>query len=268
MRVEGKVVLITGASSGIGLATARAFAAAGSQVVLVARTKQALDDLAVEINNAGGHAIAVSTDITDKSAVQSLVAKVEHDLGRLDVLINNAGIGINSPVPEMDPSDFEQVLAVNLLGPLYLIQATLPLMIAQGRGIIVNVLSISGRRAMPNSGGYCASKAALELLTDSLRMEVAMAGIKVVNVYPGFVLTPFGSHALGAKPRGRGRRFALSPHRVAQTIVKATRHERRDSYVTLFDRLAVAAARQFPALADWAMQRIWGLSRSKSSRPT
>jgi NAD(P)-dependent dehydrogenase (short-subunit alcohol dehydrogenase family) len=258
MELKGSIALITGASSGIGLATAHAFAAVGSQVVLVARTSETLEAAANEINDAGGWSIAISVDITDRAAVRSLIEMVERRFGRLDVLVNNAGIGVNSPVAKLDVADLERVLAVNLYGPLHLIQAALPLMVTQRKGVIVNILSISGRRAMPNSGGYCASKAALELLSDSLRMEVASAGVKVVNVCPGFTVTPFASHALGElRPRGRGRRLAVPPERVARAVVKAVRREKRDSYVTLFDRAVISVTRLFPRLADWAMGRVW-----------
>ena len=252
--------MITGASSGIGLSTARAFAAAGSKIVVVARRKKILEELSDQIKNAGGYAIAISADITDKTSIKTLFQSIEKELGRLDVLVNNAGIGLNSPVITMNSNDFERVLATNLFGPIFLIQAALPLMITQRKGIIVNILSISGRRAMPNSGGYCASKAALELLSDSLRMELFASGIKVVNIFPGFTSTLFSSNALGAKTRGRGRRFSVTPDRVARTIVKSTRLEKRESYVTILDRLGVSCARLFPSLVDRIMQRLWGSS--------
>lgn len=258
MDVEGKIVLITGASSGIGLATALAFAKAQSTVVLVSRRGHLLNELAGKINSQGGRAVAITADISDRLAVEELVKGVEKEYGGIDVLVNNAGIGVNNRVLDIKVSDLEQVFAVNFYGPLYLIQVVSPLMMKQAGGCIVNILSINARRTMPKAGGYSASKAALEMLTDSLRMEVATEGIKVINLYPGFTLTPFSQNVLGAKPKGRGRRFAISPDKVGKAVVKAVQKEKRDSYVTLFDKLLVGTAIHFPGLADWAMKRLWG----------
>jgi len=257
VNIEGKVVLITGASSGIGLATAREFAKAKSKVVLVARREAILKDIENEIKSNNGYALAVCADISDKYSVQSIIRNIRNKFGRIDILINNAGIGINSAVSEIKIEDLRKVFEVNLFGPLYLIQEVLPLMIEQKKALIVNILSLIARRTLPKAGGISASKAALMMLTDSLRMEIAIQNIKVINVYPGFTLTSFSQNILGEKSKGRGKKFAISPDRVGKAIIKAVKNEKRDVYVTLSDRILVGLAQTFPNFADKVMRRLW-----------
>ncbi|MEJ7820552.1 MAG: SDR family NAD(P)-dependent oxidoreductase, partial [Rubrobacteraceae bacterium] len=151
--LEGKVAMVTGASSGIGEATARALAARGASIVLAARDTGKLDRLAREILASGGRALVVKTDVADRESVEALVARTVAEFGALDVLVNNAGLGLSGRVAEVRAEDLRYVFEVNVIGPLNCVQAALPHMTRGGR--IINVSSVVGKRAIPKVGGYC-----------------------------------------------------------------------------------------------------------------
>jgi NAD(P)-dependent dehydrogenase (short-subunit alcohol dehydrogenase family) len=182
-----RVVVVTGASSGIGRATALAFGAAGARRGLVARRRAMLDEVAA-LSNA--EHLTVPTDVTDRNAVRTAFAAVQARFGRIDVVVNNAGILIPGRLPDIDPADLEAMLRVNLFGALYVMQESVRVMRAQQAGSIVNVASLAGRRGVPELGGYCATKFALVGLTESLRSEVHGEPIHVGLVLPGIVETP------------------------------------------------------------------------------
>ncbi|HJZ49318.1 MAG TPA: SDR family NAD(P)-dependent oxidoreductase, partial [Roseiflexaceae bacterium] len=194
MRPAGKTVIITGASSGIGAATARAFVAAGANVALAARDETRLVSVATSL---GKRALVVPTDVADHTAVEQLVARTVAAFGGLDILINNAGVGLAAPVAELQATDFERALAVDLLGPLVLTQAALPHMRRRGSGQLIYISSVVGLRALPYLGGYAAAKAALDRLTEALRVELRGSGIAVTLVRPGTTSTAFSQHRLG-----------------------------------------------------------------------
>jgi NAD(P)-dependent dehydrogenase (short-subunit alcohol dehydrogenase family) len=254
--LSGKVAVVTGASSGIGEATARALAARGAAVALAARNEEKILFLEREISAAGGSALAVTTDVTDEASVESMVERAVGELGSLDVLINNAGLGLSGRVAELRPDDLRYLFEVNVLGPLTCIQAALPRMERGGR--IVNVSSVVGKRAIPKVGGYCATKSALNALSDSLRVEVADRGIAVTTVYPGTTRTAFRDNSRRTKDEKRGwRPKGVPPEKVAGKIADAAEAGPRDVYVTLPDRLWVAAsAFLLPGLADRVL-RAW-----------
>jgi short-subunit dehydrogenase len=252
------VALITGASRGIGAAAARALAEAGCRLALVARSGDVLAALAEEIRGRGGQALALPGDVADPVTAESAVRQTLEAFGELDILVNNAGIGLHqSPLTAPWPH-VERLMAVNWYGPLAFMRAAVPPMRAAGGGLIVNVSSIIGRRAVPRSGIYCASKAALERLGDSLRLELAADNIRVVTLYPGVTDTGFNQNALGA---GRGLRpggmRGASPERVARAIVRAVHGEPRDAYATLFDRAFVTFSTLLPGVADVILHRYF-----------
>lgn len=251
----GKTVIITGASSGIGAATARVFASSGARLVLAARNAAALEQLARELP---GSPLAVPTDVTDRGAVEALVATTVAKWGSVDILVNNAGIGLAAPVAQIAPADFERVFAANLLGPLFAMQAVLPHMQAAGRGQIINVSSVAAARALPYGGGYAASKAALDRLGEALRTELLGSGVVVTTVRPGTTSTPFREHRLGGGSdqrafNGRG----VPPEAVARAILRAARREPLVAYVTLADRLTLLAAALLPGLTDRLLARTF-----------
>lgn len=183
---RGKVVLVTGASSGIGRATALAFAAAGAQVVLVARRRDVLDDVA---RLAGDGAVAIPTDVTDRAAVRACFEEATALCGRIDVVVNNAGVLLPAPIVDIAASDLDAMMRVNLYGALWVMQEAVTRMRTVG-GSIVNVASLAGRRGVTPLGGYCATKFALIGLTEALRTELHESPLHVGLVLPGVVETP------------------------------------------------------------------------------
>jgi NAD(P)-dependent dehydrogenase (short-subunit alcohol dehydrogenase family) len=182
-----QVVMVTGASSGIGRATALAFAAAGAKVVLVARRREMLEEVA---GLAGGETAVVPADVTSRDAVRVCFAEARARFGRVDVVVDNAGILRPAPVAEITEGDLDAMLRVNLFGTLFVMQEAIPLMRAQDGGCVVNVASLAGRRGMTPLGGYCATKFALIGLTEALRMELQGEPVHVGLVLPGVVETP------------------------------------------------------------------------------
>jgi len=182
-----RVVVVTGASSGIGRATALAFDSAGARVALVARRRRELEALAHEME---GDAIVLPTDVTDRHAVRAMFDAVTSCFGRVDIVVNNAGILRPAQVVDIEPADLEAMLRVNLFGALYVMQEAVPRMRAQDDGVIVNVASLGGRRGVSPIGGYCATKFALVGLTEALRDELHGTNVHVALVEPGVVETP------------------------------------------------------------------------------
>ena len=252
--LEGRVAIVTGASSGIGEATARELASRGAAVVLAARNAQKLEGLEGYISAFGGRAMAVETDVSDASSVEEMVEKAVAEFGRLDVLVNNAGLGLSGRVAELRPEDLRHVFEVNTVGPLNCVQAALPRMGEGGR--IINVSSVVGRRAIPKVGGYCATKFALNALSDSLRVEVAARGVTVTSVYPGTTRTAFRENSRRTKDEKRGwRPKGVTPEKVAGKIADAAEKGPRDVYVTIPDRLFVAGTTLLPGLTDRVLSR-------------
>jgi NAD(P)-dependent dehydrogenase (short-subunit alcohol dehydrogenase family) len=253
--LKGKVAVVTGASSGIGEATALTFAERGAAVVLAARAEEKLRFLEREIIAAGGRALAVKTDVTNGGSIEEMVERTVGEFGSLDILVNNAGLGLSGRVDDLRADDLRHLFEVNFVGPLHCIQAALPRMPQDGR--IINVSSVLGKRAIPKVGGYCATKFALNALSDALRVEVADRGITVTSVYPGTTRTAFRENSRRTKDEQRGwRPRGVTPEKVAEKIAHAARVGGRDVYVTLPDRLFVTGAALLPGLTDY-MLRLW-----------
>ena len=192
--LEGKVAAITGASSGIGEATALALAAEGAAVALAARREDRVADLASRIEGGGGRALAVATDVTDEEQANSFVAQANEKLGGLDVLVNNAGVMLLGPVAGAPTDQWRQMIEVNLLGLLYCTHAALPIMGAAGSGDIVNVSSVAGRTASLGSGVYNMTKWGVVGFSEALRQECSHAGVRVTAIEPGWVDTELQGH--------------------------------------------------------------------------
>ena len=251
--LKGKVVVVTGASSGIGGATALELARRGASVAAAARSAGKLEDLTRSAP--GGTVLAVETDVSDRASVERMVGRVVDEFGRLDVLVNNAGLGLSGRISELRPEDLRYVFEVNTVGPLNCIQAALPRMGRGGR--IINVSSVVGKRAIPKVGGYCSTKFALNALSDALRVEVAGRGISVTSVYPGTTRTAFRDNSRRTRDEKRGwRPKGVTPEKVATKIADAAEKGPRDVYVTLPDRLFIAGVTLLPGLADRVL-RSW-----------
>jgi short-subunit dehydrogenase len=248
MDPNGCVVIITGASSGIGAATARLFAAYGATVVLAARSHEALERVAADL---AGQSLVVPTDMADSVQVEALVQQTLARHGRVDILINNAGVGLTGPVADLRAADLQQTLAVDVLGPIAAIQAVVPPMRRQGRGQIINISSVLAAQPLPYLGGYAAAKAALERVSEALRMELRGSGIAVSVVRPGTTQTDFNARRLGSgSERRRFKARGVPPAAVAQAILRTARQEPRIAYVSLSDRLALVFAAALPILSE------------------
>lgn len=194
-RLTGRVAVVTGASSGIGAATALALAREGAGVCLAARRTDRLAEVEAEIRAKGGRVMAVPTDVTDQDDVEAMVAAVTEALGPPDILVNNAGVMLLSPVEQVQVEDWDRMVDVNLKGVLHGIAAVLPGMIERGAGHIVNVGSVAGRRPFPAGTVYSATKFAVRALTAGLQLELsAHHGIRVTDVQPGVVATELTEH--------------------------------------------------------------------------
>jgi NADP-dependent 3-hydroxy acid dehydrogenase YdfG len=189
--LDGRVALVTGASSGIGAATAVALAAAGASVAIGARRTDRLQELVTQLGN---KALSLELDVTDETACRAAVSRTQDELGGLDILVNNAGVMLLGPIVDADTEDWRRMLHTNVLGLMYMTHAALPGMLAKGAGDIVNVSSVAGRIARLGSGGYNASKWAVNAFSESLRQEVTTRGVRISLVEPGAVETELTDH--------------------------------------------------------------------------
>jgi NAD(P)-dependent dehydrogenase (short-subunit alcohol dehydrogenase family) len=187
--LAGKAVLITGGSRGLGLVLARGFADEGASVAICARDPHELERACADLAARGAKVLAVPCDVTDRSQVREMVEVVTRQFGRVDVLVNNAGVIQVGPLESMTLEDFEQAMAVHFWGPLYATLAVLPQMRTRREGRIINVSSIGGRVSVPHLVPYCASKFALAGLSDGMRAELARDGVVVTSVFPGLMRT-------------------------------------------------------------------------------
>lgn len=217
---DRKTVLVTGASSGIGEATARHLASLGHQVMLGARRTERLKTIVADIRAAGGRAESRELDVTSLESVRAFTEDAQRAYGRIDVLVNNAGVMPLSPVHELRIAEWDQMIDVNLRGTLYGIAAVLPLMRSQGSGHIVNVASTSAHRVDPTAAVYCATKFAVRALSEGLRQE--SREIRVTVVSPGFTSTELthngGSEQAQAAARAATEVLAIPPSAIAQAI--------------------------------------------------
>jgi len=192
--LQGRVVAVTGASSGIGEATALACAKAGAAVALAARREDRISELAARISGEGGRAIAVQTDVGDEAQARAFVTRTHEELGRLDVLVNNAGVMLLGPIEQADTEEWRRMIHANVFGVLYCTHAALPLMREQGSGDIVNVSSVAGRFARAGSGVYNLTKFGVGAFSEALRQEAVPHGIRVTVIEPGAVATELPGH--------------------------------------------------------------------------
>ena len=247
--------LVTGGSRGIGAAIVLALARAGFDIWLNYRADEAAAARVSEQVRAetGRSCRLLRFDVRDRDAVEATLLPLTEEVVPA-VLVNNAGVGMSSPVGAIDYEKGHQLFEVNFWGALRMTEAVLPDMRARQDGLIINISSIVGRRAMPGIGVYCASKAALNAFSESIRVELKQDNIRVVSFYPGVTATHFGDNLLTGPSsiQGKGRAKVTSAEDVGKAIVKAAIKEPRDAYATFFDRVFVWTS----VMAPWLMDRV------------
>jgi short-subunit dehydrogenase len=254
--LTGKTVVITGASSGIGRATALEMARRGANVVLAARRVALLDEVAAACRALGAQASAVAADVTRPEDCVRLIAAA----GDVDVLVNNAGFGIFGPIAAANPDDLHAMMETNYFGMVNCTLAVLPAMLARGAGTIVNVSSIAGIMGYAGMGGYCASKFATIGFSEALRDEVLSKGVRIALVCPGTTETEFFDTAERAKMPGASRLIpAISAEHVARAICAAAEDGRYRRILPLFAAIYMRIKETFPQLAHLLMRRASSL---------
>ncbi|AUX47000.1 short-chain dehydrogenase [Sorangium cellulosum] len=256
-KLRDKVVVITGASSGVGRMAARLFAEGGAAVVLAARTRQTLDEVAAECEAAGGQALVVPTDVRGEDAVRELARRAVERFGRIDVWVNNAAVTLFARTEEAPYEAYRQVIETNLFGYIHGARAVLPRFRAQGQGVLINVDSVAGIVGQPYTSAYCVTKFGIRGLGESLRQELLDApGIHVCTVMPATIDTPLFQHA--ANYTGRAVQ-AMPPvataERIARAIVGLAVRPRRELIVGGAARLMAAQHNLAPAMMERMMAR-------------
>jgi NADP-dependent 3-hydroxy acid dehydrogenase YdfG len=212
-KLEGKVAIITGASSGIGEATAIALAAEGAKVVIAARRVERLEAVAKQIIDHGGQALSIVSDITDEAQAKNVIQKAYAEFGHIDILVNNAGISFPGRIENTDPSNWRKMIDINVLALMYTTHIALPIFKAQKSGHIVNISSVAGRIARAGMAGYNVTKWGVNAFSEALRQEVYQDNIRVTIIEPGLVETEIDQHItdIVAKQEIEARRKAITP---------------------------------------------------------
>ncbi len=265
--LKGKVVLITGASSGFGWDAARLFAEEGCRVVLAARRIERLQELAASIQSQGGEALAVPVDVAERDEVEIMVESVLDLYGQIDILFNNAGFGRIIWLDNMTAErDVEMQIRVNLLGVIHVTHAVLPSMLERRSGHIINMSSVAGWIAPPTYTVYAASKFGVRGFTDALRREVRPFGIEVSGVYPGPAVTEFGLHTGDHPMKGSAlaRYFPPLPsEEVAAKVIEIAKRPRRTVILPWYYQIAIWADWYLPWLVDWITMAVLTRKRNK-----
>jgi short-subunit dehydrogenase len=267
MELKGKVVLITGASSGFGMDAARLFAYEGCNVVLAARRIDRLQELAERIQKDGGEALVVPVDVADREDIGIMVKTVLELYKRIDILFNNAGFGSLAWLDNMSSErDIYMQIAVNLLGLIHVTHVVLPGMLERRSGHIINMSSVAGWIAPPTYTIYSASKFGVRAFTDALRREVQPFGVDVSGIYPGPAKTEFGQHS-GNHPMKKSvlRRFfpSMTSEEVAVRVVELAKHPRRAVIMPWYYKIAIWADWYMPWFVDWVTMSALTKKRHK-----
>jgi len=220
MEFKNSNILITGASSGIGYQLAKDLAAEGANLAILSRRKEMIDELAKELENAT-KVKAYKCDVTKKEEVKEVLAEIKQDFSKIDIVILNSGVGRTSSAREYNSSAAEEVFNTNVLGAIYCIEQLLPEFISEKRGVIVGISSLGDGKGFPKSGFYSASKAALTIILESLRIELKAMNVKVITVKPGFIKTPMTDKNKFKMP------FLMSVEEGSKIILNGMRKEKR-----------------------------------------
>lgn len=257
VELKGKVVLITGASSGFGEDAARLFAMEGCRVVLAARRLDRLQALAAEIQNQGGEALAIPVDVNEPAEIELMVQTALDLYGDIDILFNNAGFGSVDWFEKLDTErNIETIIRVNLIGTMLVTRAILPHMLERRRGHIINMSSVAGLISPPLITTYSAGKYGVRAFTDALRREVAPFGIKVSGIYPGPATTEFGKKLKRTKSRATIKRLRyprLTSEYVARRVVDVAKRPVRSLVIPWWFRVITGFDTLFPVVVDWIL---------------
>jgi short-subunit dehydrogenase len=245
---DGQVAIVTGASSGIGRALAVRLGSEGFRVGLIARRGELLDAQAREIAAAGGMAAAAVADVGDRDALRNAIGRIENQLGPADVMVANAGFGAPTRLDPLNIDDVERTFRVNLMGVIYSIEAVLPGMLARRRGQLLAVSSLAGDKGLPGESAYCASKAAVNVYMEGMRIALRKRGIVVTTVCPGFVETPMAPMDAAAMP------FVMSAEAAAARIARLI--ARRRGGVHRFPRRMAMLMAMVARLPDGLVARL------------
>lgn len=264
MELGGKLVVVTGASSGIGAATAEALGAAGARVVLMARTQAALESVADRVRHNGGEPHVLPVDVGDSAATSAAAERVLAEVGVPDVIVNNAGAGRFLFIDETAPDEFEQMARVPFFAAFFVTKAFLPAMLERGSGQIVNINTPASLFAWPGALGYTAARFALRGFTEALRADLRGSGLRVSSVTPAKVSTPYFERNPGAEariPSISKLTPTITADQTAKAIVRTIRRESGDVYVPFALKLNVIQARLMPGFTSWLLART-GADRS------
>ena len=264
MKLKGKVAVITGASSGIGADTARSMARRGACVVLIARGKEALEQVAAEIGAEGGRAVVVPADVGDPEAVRKAAQQVVSEVGAPDVLVNNAGAGRFLFIDETSAEEMESMMRVPTLAAFFVTKAFLPGMLTKDEGRILNINTPVAFSPWPGALGYATARYALRGFSEALQADLHGTGIRVTTLYPGKVKTPYFEHNVGAEDRIPSIAKiipTLTSEQTGEWIAKMAERGPREAYTPFGVRLIAWQARWFPRLTAWLIART-GASRN------
>jgi short-subunit dehydrogenase len=258
MKLNEKVVIVTGASSGIGLACAKEFIKAGAKVILASRSEEKLSLLTKELSF-NGHCIAIKTDVTNETECFNLVAKTIERFGGIDILVNNAGISMRALFEDVEMNVLRKVMDVNFWGTVYCTKYALPY-IQKSKGTIVGISSIAGFHGLPGRSAYSASKFTTQGFLESVRIENLRKGVNVLILAAGFTSSNIRKSALDAhgNPQGetpRPEEKLMPPERVARNVIRAVRKRKRNRIMTLEGQLMVFFQRIIPFLVDITIYR-------------
>lgn len=258
MLLSGKVVVVTGASMGIGEALAKAFADEGASVVLSSRDAGRAEAARARIGRTE-RTIAIACDVRNREEIERLLGLTLHNFGRVDIWINNAGYSLLDSVAEMDLNQCRDMFATNLFGAIDGMQVAAAAMRKQGSGTIINISSVAGHLPLPFSGAYCATKFAMNAIGKAARVELQGTGVHIMTVCPGFIATDFKKNAV----RGTAaRRYVESPvegisaERVARAVLRGYLKQKREIVVPWRDRIFIKLYQLFPALVEFGMGQL------------
>jgi uncharacterized protein len=256
MRLQGQVVVITGASMGIGEAIAKVFADEGAQVVLSSRNVERLEAARERVGNLE-RTVAVACDVSDPAQAKALLQTTLERFGRVDVWVNNAGFGLVDSLQHMDMAACRKMFDTNLFGAIQCIQNVIPVMRQQGSGCIINVSSVAGFMGVPYMAAYGATKHAMNCISRATRVELEGTGVRILNVCPGFVATEFSANAIRGTVRNKMRaanQRGVPAEQVARATLRGYLRGQREVVVPWFYNLVILAYRVFPRLIERGMR--------------